>query len=106
MTGPHFREGHFKGQIIKRLSFSVFDRLVFVDFYLLFPKICDALAIVKPDTALFVGIAPGTGAFRSWADCTINQLPRNPLGKVLKRELRETASDLIKRDLLIEAGKV
>src|ERR1700730_13150214 len=33
-----------------RLSFSVFDRLVFVDLYRLFPKICDALAIVKPDT--------------------------------------------------------
>src|ERR1700758_3426736 len=34
----------------KRLSFSVFDRLVFVCLYRLFPKICDALAIVKPDT--------------------------------------------------------
>src|SRR5713226_9234029 len=34
----------------KRLSFSVFDRLVFVGLYRLFPKICDALAIVKPNT--------------------------------------------------------
>src|SRR6266853_430447 len=34
----------------KRLSFSVFDHLVFVGLYRLFPKICDALAIVKPDT--------------------------------------------------------
>src|ERR1700724_3636696 len=34
----------------KRLSFSVFDRLVFVGLYRLFPKICDALTIVKPDT--------------------------------------------------------
>jgi hypothetical protein len=34
----------------KRLSFSVFDRLVFVGLYRLFAKICDALAIVKPDT--------------------------------------------------------
>ena len=34
----------------KRLSFRVFDRLVFVGLYRLFPKICDALAIVKPDT--------------------------------------------------------
>jgi hypothetical protein len=32
-----------------RLSFSVFDHLVFVGLYRLFPKICDALAIVKPD---------------------------------------------------------
>ena len=30
----------------KRLSFSVFDRLVFVGLYRLFTKICDALAIV------------------------------------------------------------
>src|ERR1700682_1797316 len=28
----------------KRLSFSVFDHLVFVGLYRLFPKICDALA--------------------------------------------------------------
>src|SRR6202011_1436144 len=34
----------------RRLSFSVFDHLVFVGLYRLFPKICDALAIVKPDT--------------------------------------------------------
>ena len=45
----------------KRLSFRVFDRLVFVGLYRLFPKICDALAIVKPDT--IIGIASGcTGA--------------------------------------------
>jgi transposase InsO family protein len=34
----------------KRVSFRVFDRLVFVGLYRLFPNICDALAIVKPDT--------------------------------------------------------
>ena len=34
----------------KRFLFSVFDRLVFAGLYRLFPKICDALAIVKPDT--------------------------------------------------------
>ena len=34
----------------KKLSFSAFDRLVFVGFYRLFPKVRDALAIVKPDT--------------------------------------------------------
>jgi Integrase core domain len=34
----------------KRVSFSVFDRLVFAGLYRLFPNICDALAIVKPDT--------------------------------------------------------
>src|SRR3981189_2372622 len=33
----------------KRLSFSVFDRLVFVGLYRLFPKICDPPAVVKPD---------------------------------------------------------
>ena len=35
---------------LKRPSFSVFDRLVFAGLYLLFPSICDALTIVKPDT--------------------------------------------------------
>ena len=34
----------------RKLSFSVFDRLVFVGLYRLFPEICEALAIVKPDT--------------------------------------------------------
>ena len=34
----------------KKQSFSVIDRLVFVCLYRLFPKVCDALAIVKPDT--------------------------------------------------------
>ena len=39
----------------KKLSFSAIDRLIFVGPYRLFPKVCDALAIVKPGT-LFVGI--------------------------------------------------
>ena len=34
----------------KKQSFSVIDRLVFVCLYRLFPRGCDALAIVKPDT--------------------------------------------------------
>src|SRR6202163_5111856 len=34
----------------KKLSFSAIDRLIFVDLYRLFPKVCDALAIVKPGT--------------------------------------------------------
>ena len=34
----------------KKLSFSAVDRLIFVGLYRLFPKVCDALAIVKPDT--------------------------------------------------------
>lgn len=34
----------------KRLSFSAIDRLVLVGLYRLFPNVCDALAIVKPDT--------------------------------------------------------
>ena len=33
-----------------KLSFSAVDRMIFVGLYRLFPKICDALAIVKPDT--------------------------------------------------------
>ena len=34
----------------KKLSFSTIDRLIFVGLYRLFPGVCDALAIVKPDT--------------------------------------------------------
>src|ERR1700730_4556622 len=34
----------------RKLSFSVLDRLVFVGLYRLFPKICEALAVGKPDT--------------------------------------------------------
>jgi hypothetical protein len=36
----------------EKLSFGVIDRLVFVGLYRLFPKVCDALAIVKPDTVV------------------------------------------------------
>jgi hypothetical protein len=34
----------------KKLSFCAVDRMIFVGLYRLFPRICDALAIVKPDT--------------------------------------------------------
>ena len=34
----------------KKLSFCAVDRMIFVGLYRLFPKICDALAIIKPDT--------------------------------------------------------
>ena len=34
----------------KKLSFCAVDRMIFVGLYRLFPKICDALAIVEPDT--------------------------------------------------------
>src|SRR5260370_22367929 len=36
----------------RRQSFGIFDRLLFVGLYRLFPKACDALAIVKPDTII------------------------------------------------------
>src|SRR6266481_2429465 len=36
----------------RRQSFGIFDRLIFVGLYRLFPKVCDALAIVKPDTII------------------------------------------------------
>jgi hypothetical protein len=34
----------------KKLPLSAIDRLIFVGLYRFFPKVCDALAIVKPDT--------------------------------------------------------
>jgi transposase InsO family protein len=36
----------------KKLSLCAVDRMIFVGLYRLFPKICDALAIVKPDTII------------------------------------------------------
>src|SRR5882757_7949123 len=36
----------------RRQSFGIFDRLIFVGLYRLFPKACGALAIVKPDTII------------------------------------------------------
>ena len=36
----------------KNLSFCAVDRMIFVGLYRLFPNICDALAIVKPDTVV------------------------------------------------------
>src|SRR5258706_16473454 len=36
----------------RRQSFSIFDRLIFVSLYRLFPRACEALAIVKPDTII------------------------------------------------------
>ena len=43
----------------KKLSYCAVDRMIFVGLYRLFPKICDALAIVKPDT-IVRGTAPGS----------------------------------------------
>ena len=34
----------------KKFDFSTVDRAIFVGLYRLFPKVCEALAIVKPDT--------------------------------------------------------
>src|SRR4030081_3006523 len=45
----------------KRVSFSVFDRLVFVGLYRIFSNICDALSIVTPDT-IVAGIARVSGS--------------------------------------------
>src|ERR1035437_4734652 len=36
----------------KKLSFSTIDRLIFVGLYRLFTRVCDALAIIKPDTVV------------------------------------------------------
>ena len=49
----------------RRQSFSIFDRLIFVGLYRLFPKACDALVIVKPDTIIRWHRA-GLRAYRRW----------------------------------------
>jgi len=49
----------------RRQSFSIFDRLIFVSLYRLFPRACDALAIVKPDTIIRLHRA-GFRAYWRW----------------------------------------
>ena len=36
----------------KKLSFCTIDRLIFVGLYRLFPRVRDALAVIKPDTVV------------------------------------------------------
>jgi transposase InsO family protein len=70
----------------KRLSFSVFDRLVFVGLYRLFPKICDALAIVKPDT-IFGWHRAGFRLYWRWKSRRRGGRPKVPLE--IRRLIRE-----------------
>src|SRR4029077_16837160 len=39
-----------RGRAPRKPSFCAVDRMIFVGLYRMFPKICDALAIVKPET--------------------------------------------------------
>ncbi len=71
----------------KRLSFSVFDRLVFVGFYWLFPKICDALAIVKLDSVVRWHRA-GFGSYWRWKSRPRGGRPTVPL------EIRELIREM------------
>ena len=70
----------------KRVSFSVFDRLVFAGLYRLFPKICDALAIVKPDTIVRWHRA-GFRSYWRWKSRPRGGRPTVPLE--LRRLIRE-----------------
>src|SRR5260370_8450431 len=59
----------------KKLSFCAVDRMIFVGLYRLFPKICDALAIVNPDT-----LVPWHRAgFKSYWRWTSKPRDRRPL---------------------------
>jgi transposase InsO family protein len=62
----------------KNLSFSAIDRLVFVGLYRLFPKVCDALAIVKPDTIVRWHRA-GFRLYWRWKSRRRGGRPRMPL---------------------------
>src|ERR1700730_16985688 len=70
----------------KRLSFSVFDRLVFAGLYRLFPNICDALAIVKPDTIVGCHLAGSRWSWR-WKSRRRGGRPTVPLE--IRRLIRE-----------------
>src|ERR1700736_2591202 len=70
----------------RKLSFSVLDRLVFVGLYRLFPKICDALAIVKPDTIVGWHRA-GFRLYWRWKSRRRSGRPKVPLE--IRRLIRE-----------------
>src|ERR1700684_870645 len=62
----------------KKLSFRAIDRLVFVGLYRLFPKVCDALATVKPDTIVRWHRA-GFRLYWRWKSRRRGGRPRMPL---------------------------
>jgi hypothetical protein len=62
----------------KKHAFSVFDRLVFVGLCRLFPKVCDALAIVKPETIVRWHRA-GFRSYRRWKSRPRGGRPTVPL---------------------------
>ena len=63
----------------KKLSFCAVDRMIFVGLYRLFPKICDALAIVKPDTLVRWHRA-GFRSYWRWKSRPRGGRPTVPLG--------------------------
>jgi transposase InsO family protein len=70
----------------KKLSFSTIDRLIFVGLYRLFPRVCDALAIVKPDTIVRWHRAD----FRSYWRCKSRRLGGRPIVPLeIRRLVRE-----------------
>jgi len=73
----------------KRPSFSVFDRLVFAGLYRLFPNICDALTIVKPDTIVGWHRA-GFRLYWRWRSRRRGGRPTVPLE--IRRLIREMSS--------------
>ena len=62
----------------KKQSFCAIDRLIFVSLYRLFPKVCDALAIVKPDTIVRWHRA-GFRLYWRWKSRRRGGRPRMPL---------------------------
>src|SRR5258705_7502 len=70
----------------KKLSFCAVDRMIFVGLYRLFPKICDALAIVKPATL----VRWHRAGFRSYWRWTSRRRGGRPIVPVeIRRLIRE-----------------
>src|SRR5260370_7149572 len=60
-----------------RQSFGIFDRLIFVGLYRLFPKACDALPFAKPDT-IIRGHRAGFIAYCTWNSLPLPSHPLTP----------------------------
>jgi hypothetical protein len=70
----------------KRLGFNVFDRLIFVGLYRLFPDVRDALAVIRPETVIRWHRA-GFRAYWRWRSRPRRGRPKVPFE--IRRLIRE-----------------
>src|SRR3981189_1740892 len=89
----------------RKLSFCAVDRMIFVGLYRMFPKICDALAIVKPDTIVRWHRA-GFRLYWRWKSRPRGGRPTVPAEiRKLLSDFRRKKSQVCFEGIRIEAGR-